>query len=232
MDLAIILAILKALEDQKKAAAIVKAKTASATTYLNQAETALTLASGYLDAVLNANSLTADVQLKNVMAKNQLIVATALLNQANADLALAQASLQGCPGDAAAQNAVAQAEAKRITIQQKLTEIQAKLAQAEDHKDLIAIPLIMISVKCWDYDSCSSNDPESNVDVTVSNINHPQVEPMMVTTGADGLAVVTGRFGKSLVQVMGIAHGEGDELQQTVFQTNTQSKFVSLTFDQ
>jgi hypothetical protein len=192
--------ILDTLNAKKHYADIVSAKTASAITHLNNAAVFLNNSGNYLDNVIAAAALTPTILNYNVMAQNALNSANQLLSQAIADLANAEAALQHIPDNQQAQNAVAEAQNRLAQVQGLLAQITVKMAAAEDHKDILSIPMVSITIHCVEEDPCCDDD-WNNVNVDISNETHTNVPDGHGTTSGSGRCTISGRFGNSTIHV-------------------------------
>lgn len=190
-------------------AKMVSAHCASAITHLTNAEGYLNNCSDFLDNVLAAQTLTQGIKNYNSKAENALESANQLLSQAVADLATAEAALMHIPDNQKAQTAVAEAQDKLEQLQNLLSEITQKMAQAEDHKDILSIPWVAITIHCVEYDPCCDEDWK-DVNVTIANVTHPSVPKGSGTTNGSGKCTISGRFGNSAIYIQTDGPGEWD----------------------
>ncbi|MGL4465131.1 MAG: hypothetical protein ACRC1K_23500 [Planctomycetia bacterium] len=210
-------------------AKIVAAKTASAMTLMTQADAQFNAAETHFEIVLLAQALTNSVRTHNAQGEAAYDAAVELVFLAAADVNAAAAAAQQIPDNAQAQTAVAQAQAKLQILVQRLQVILDKLGQTEDHKDLIAIPIIAITVSCFEEDSCNDNDPVANVSVSITNLDNTNIQ-QTGQTNSGGFLTLQGRFGNSRVLVVAESSSEEETLQNT-FSTGTQSTQTSFLFD-
>lgn len=206
----------------------VSAKCASCITNLTNAEGYLNNCSDYLDNVLAAQTITATILGYNTKAENALESANQLIAQAVADLASAEANLQHIPENLEAQNGVAEAQDKLEQVQNLLSEITQKMAQAEDHKDILSIPLVSITIHCVEEDPCCDDD-WNNVNVFITNETHPNVPEGSGTTHGNGRCTISGRFGNSTIHVQ--SEGPGGWNFANTFNVGNHSQTFTITED-
>lgn len=184
-------------EEQKE---IVFAQTSSAITYLTTAEENINEASSNLDNVLLSNNITSEVLEYNNDAYNREDSASQLILRGLGALALAEAAAKKIPGNAEAQNAVAEAQGKLEDVQRQADNLITKMGDAERHKDILSIPMVCVTIQCIDVDWCCSQY-WNNTNVCIQNSSNLDVPEVCGTTSGNGNVTLCGRFGNSSIIV-------------------------------
>lgn len=227
-DMLAIIEAIKAFLEKNDAVQAGLAKASSATTHLANAEQLLGQVSGLLDSVLAATSLNSTVTSRNQQAADKLESASQLIAQAIADLAAAETAANKAPTSTELANAVAEAQ-NRLETLQNLYEAQLdKMAQAETHKDVLAIPSVCVTIKCIEDDPCC-DDEWAGVNVCVSNLDNPDVPQACGVTNGSGRVTVCGRFGNSSITVTSQDGGDWDETRN--FEMGSSSSTFTITTD-